>query len=270
MKYIDYSLYKNLNSQKQDIKWTIYLPVRLGADKTASNSSLLHSATSLLKKTLKQDGIAKKEIQLIISSLKNTYKELSAPLKTNSILAVIKNDFMVELYGLPIKLDSGFISNLPGFFFKPLDEYYSDIPDYYILSLDQKGCQLYKSDTVGLTRVSNPYLEQSLSELLRIDEHNDKSLQIHMTSSGNSGLPEGFHGQGGFKDKQKTYIKQYLMHIDKQLSYYSHKTLRPVIIVGSKPLTSIFAKISRNRRLIKGYTRTLPNKIDKQFLQTIA
>lgn len=268
MKYMDYSQYQNLNSKTQYIKWVIYLPVKHGASETIGNVSLVHNAISLLKNTLKSDGTPHKDSVKIIKALRDKSNDLLAPIRGESVLFVIYRDDTVDSYIMPITVDVGYITDMKDMFLKPISEFYKQDDSYYFLELHQKGCQLYEWDKFGIKKIDDPELQKSLSASLRLDEPEDKNVQTHRLSSLNVGISQGVHGQGGYKDRHGAYIIQYLQFIDGQLSKYSKSTLKPIVLVGSKQLSSAFKKISHNKHQIKGYMANLPSKFDVNLLNT--
>lgn len=250
MKRMNLSALKKLENIQQNIQITLYLPLLPGPENTAKNVSILHHAMSLLRKTYTDAEIPKASQNLINDHVIKLEQELSHPQSGKSLAVFIcdTNDMLV--YELPFAIEAAMYFMVPHLQLEPLKAHYRETSTYWVLSLSQKGCKLFRGIGDTLQQVAAKDLSQDLKTMLRLDEVNDPEIQSHSVGMGSDHVNEGFHGHGGFKDLKKKYLEQYFRLIDKKLRRYIKNENSPLYIVGVDYSKALYKRISSRKNLV--------------------
>jgi hypothetical protein len=244
---------KRLKNIHTNIKFTVYLPLEPGPEHTAANLSTLHKIEALFRQILEKSELSGSEQQIIIDNVMKLEDELGHQLPGKGIAIFIYTSGEVTMYALPFSPEPEIYNGLLNIHLEPLKQYYRKAKPYWVLSLSQNGCRLFKGDGHLLEAVKDATLQSSMLSALGLDEVNNPEIQGHKISVGRNRMTEGFHGHGGFKDMRKKYLQDYFRLMDKRLHTYVHNKKEPVVLVGTGNMQALYKKITN-------YKYVMPSK----------
>lgn len=252
MKRLSLKVLQKLESINTNIQIAIYLPVVSGPQNTATNTSYFNHAMSKLKQIFQSESIPSKRQQELKRTLHAVYQELNLQINGKGLAIFIDNKDQVSVYATAFTVHPVIYYMAPNIQLEPIREYYQDNKAYWVLSLSQKGCRLFRGERDNLSEISDTILGKDMSTVLRFDEAASRDIQAHQIGpQGGSQASEGFHGHGGFKDKQKKYLEQYMRVIDKHIHMYTNNNKLPLILLGADYSQSIYKKVSKYRNILQ-------------------
>ena len=256
MKRMTPKVLKRLENIQNDIQITIYLPIIPGPENTAKNSSALHHAVALLKKTTSAYEIAPEKQRAINEHIRNLETELAHPVSGKSLAIFITNYDQLLVYEVPFMVETAIYFMAPNMQLEPLKRHYKEQATFWVLVLNQKGCTLMRGIGRTLIPIKAGDLSVDLKTALGLDE-TTPDIQGHAVGASAGRMREGFHGHGGFKDIRKKYIANYLRLIDKRLQKYLGITKEPIYLVGLSGTQRMFQRVSRRKNILM--TRISPD-----------
>ena len=248
MKRMTVNVLKRLENIQSNIQIAIYLPLLNGPENTAKNVSTLHHALALLKKTFDDAFVPKANQQSISQHINELEHILAHPMPGKSLAIFITDTNSMLAYEVPFATETAIYFMAPNMQLEPLKQHYHDTAVYWVLSLSQKGCHLFRGIDDELHEVDARDIAVDMKTALRLDELNNPETHAHSVGSGTS--KEGFHGHGGFRDIKKRYLQSYLRIIDKRLSKYIHADQSPVILLGVERTQSMYRKVSNRKHIM--------------------
>lgn len=262
---------QNLKNIHTNIKFTIYLPLEPGPENTAANISTLHKTVALLRQVLKDVNIPVKDQQKIIKNVLKLEGELGHQMPGKGIAVFIFDTNEVDLYALPFRVQPIIYYGLPSMHLEPLKKYYKKTNPYWVLTLSQNGCKLFRGNGKELKAIDDTKLQEGMLSTLRLDEVNNPDIQGHVIKAGGQKASEGFHGHGGFKDMRKKYLHDYFRIMDKRLHQYALDKTEPVILVGTDNIQSIYKKITGYKNIMSSQMALNPHSVTKtNILQLVS
>lgn len=241
---------EKLENIQQNIQITLYLPLLRGPENTAKNVSMLHHAVALLRKTYTDIDIPKSSQNLIKEHVNMLEQELAHPQSGNSLAVFITETNDMLVYELPFNIETAIYFMVPHLQLEPLKMHYREISNYWVLSLSQKGCKLFKGIGDTLQQVAAKDISLDLKSMLRLEDVNAPQIQSHSIGVGNDRSNESFHGHGGFKDIKKKYLEQYFRIVDKKLQKYIYNENAPLYVVGVDYSKALFKRISNRKNIV--------------------
>lgn len=249
MNRMNVKVLKRLKHTHTNIKFTIYLPLRPGPENTAPNISTLHKALAMVRQVMKEANLPSTEQEAIASNVVKLENELGHQMPGKGVVILIFNSSEVEMYALPFYVEPAIYYGLQTMHLEPIKQYYRKTPSYWVLALNQNGCHLFKGDHLGLKAVHDSTIQASMLSILGLDEAKNPEVQSHKVTGGGRQLSEGFHGYGGFKDKHKKYMQNYLRIMDKQLHHYIGNKSDPILLIGAQNVQSLYKKVSHHKHI---------------------
>lgn len=241
---------KKLENIQHNIQITLYLPLLPGPENTAKNVSMLHHAVSLLRKTYTDIDIPKSSQNLIKEHVNVLEQELTHSQSGKSLAVFITETNDMLMYELPFDIETAIYFMVPHLQLEPLKAHYRQNTNYWVLSLSQKGCKLFKGIGDTLQQVAAKDISLDLKSMLRLDDVNAPEIQSHSIGVGSDRANESFHGHGGFKDIKKKYLEQYFRIIDKKLQKYIYNETAPLYVVGVDYSKALFKRISNRKNVV--------------------
>lgn len=235
---------------QNNIQITIYLPILPGPENTAKNSSALHHAAALLRKTMVVSEVPKENQQVLERHITKLEQLVTRPMSGESLAIFITNFNQLIVYEVPFAVESAIYFMAPNMQFEPLKKHYKDSAAYWVLALNQKGCSLLRGHGDHIAPVAADDIALDLKTALALDEI-EPDIQAHAVGSQRGQVQEGFHGHGGFKDIRKKYLENYMRLIDKRLYKYLGRDTAPVFLVGLAGAQHTFQKVSRRKNILK-------------------
>ena len=158
-------------------------------------------------------------------------------------LAVFLSSNWSRFYKLPVTVGNTATID-KRFFVRPLLSYFDSNSKFFLLSLNQNGCQFYEGSVNGLFKVEVEGLEEALKskELLQAE----KQLQLHSTNAG--GAAASYHGHRE-AEQHKTRIHEYFQDVEKCIHNKLQGETAPLILAGVDYLHSIYKENNRYKYL---------------------
>ena len=248
MKRMTPKVLRGLVKMQKDIQITIYLPILSGPENTATNTSALHHAVSLLKKTFTENEITKENQQAFTHHITELEQILSRPMSGKSLAIFITDFNQLMVYEVPFAVETAIYFMAPHMQLEPLNKHYAQNANYWVLVLSQKGCSLLCGNGENMKYIAAADLSLDLKTALAIDEITP-DIQARPVGLAHGRVSEGFHGHGGFRDIKKKYLENYLRLINKRLEKYLGHDTAPIYLVGLSGSQRAFTKVSRRRNV---------------------
>ncbi|MEM8524037.1 MAG: hypothetical protein AAGG68_05320 [Bacteroidota bacterium] len=163
--------------------------------------------------------------------------------QSDGLAAFISKDHFSH-YTLPIHFEHR-VETYTQFYIRPLMPMFSENNRFFLLALSQNEVRFFEGNRHSITPVKiEDLVPENMEAALMLDDPNG-TLQMH-----NSGGDAIFHGQGGGKDKDDAYLKDYFRQVDKGLMEMLHDEDAPMILATVDRNAAFYKEISEYSNLL--------------------
>ena len=168
--------------------------------------------------------------------------------------------FLCDGLSLHLSSSRAFIHRLPvsvpelvwvgrRFYVKPLFALDFSEDEFYLLTLGEKGCALFRGTRLALEKLEVAGLPQSLADALKFEDLN-RQLRVHTGDVEKGGGV--FHVQGGSNEEAiiKRWLRDYCSIVDRAVTEYLGDRNSPLLVAAAEPIFSIYREHSRCRQFL--------------------
>jgi len=171
-------------------------------------------------------------------------------------LAVFISEEIFKYYTLPIHFDHR-VEVSTQFYVRPLMPIFAEDSRFFLLALSQNEVRFFEGHRHSITPVIiEDLVPANMEEALMLDDPN-RTLQMH-----NSGSGAIFHGQGGGKDKDNAYLKDYFTQVDKGLMEMLHDEDAPMVLSTVDRNAALYKEVSEYSNLLEVHVSGNPEDLD--------
>ncbi len=159
-------------------------------------------------------------------------------LRSREGLGVLVGPDGVETFQVPGALPES-VTLSDRYHIRPLIRFANEDRRFWLLALSQKRVRLLRGSRTSLAEVPADELPAGLSDTLRWDEFEKRSLQFHTGTSGSGGRrPAVFHGTG--EPDVKEEIARYFHAIDRALQEHLRESAAPLVLASVEYLLPLY------------------------------
>ncbi|MGY6742202.1 MAG: baeRF7 domain-containing protein [Cecembia sp.] len=246
MKIFNRDEFIELSKKEADLFVSIYSPTsRRSTDAYQKDILTFKNTLSEIEKKLIQEGVHSPiEIDRILEPAKTLINQFSFWQHNSDMLAVFLYDGKIEVFKLPLEIDSPnyFVGSKP--MLLPMLPELADDGHYYILLLNLDQIRLYEATRNVVQEIQIDPEKVAVSFTAEEDEADkEKNLQAQ-GRVGNAGAMYHGHGSGSDEEKKVT-ILNYFHRMTNMLEPMLNSNPLPVVLAGVDYLIPIFNEASK-------------------------
>lgn len=265
MKILGRKEIESLVEKKSDHCVSIYMPIhRLGdAQDTLRYKNLLGKAERLLVEQGMRPAVAMRLLEPEYQLLKNIEYWRSPG---SEGLAAFYSDGQWQRYLLPRRFSES-VTVGERFRIKPLIPLVTGDGRYFVLALQKKNTRLFLGSRFSITEIGLPGgTPKSMEEVLRYDDP-ERQLQYHTGTAGTGGRRQAmYHGQGVGIDEEEENVSRFFKELDKHLYPLFFQQKIPVVLAGSRSLSSLYRKLESSGMLVSAGIDVNPESLSQEEL----
>lgn len=163
-------------------------------------------------------------------------------------------------YRLPFSVKE-FVSVGKRFYIKPLLVLLAHDWKFYLLTLSQKGANLFQGSPYHLEKIESILLPQGIGDTAQ--EEPRSHLSFHSLGQGGKAM---FYGHGGLNEDLKGRIIQYFQKIDKSVNDFLKDDHSPLILAGVEYFFPMYQKVNNYPRLLENMVHGNPDRMNPKRL----
>ncbi len=180
-------------------------------------------------------------------------------------LAVLRSASVLEEYRLPIPVPE-LVVVADSFHVRPLIRSLNASARYFVLALDQGGCELFEGAADRLSKLDVPGMPGGASEFG--SRERTSGVGAHATSRG--GATRRTHSAGDARTVVEDDLESYFRAVDRAVALTLQHEGAPVILAGVDSLVPTYRRISRLRHLAEATIPGSPQAASHDALQASA
>lgn len=258
-------LFDEIADHHSNISISIFMPTHRASQE--GNSQDLNSFKLIVQKVisdLKAKGKNDNQINAVIKPAHDLIRNESFWDKTTNGLALFlsKGDFkFIRLPYTPV--EKVFINEM--YYLGPIVPLVNNKDKFYLLVISKKQAKLFRGDRFGLTDMKIKEMPNGISDVVHLEEKDDKNL--FRTGSSGAGQGANYHGMGAGVPDEKENIALYLKEVDRTIMQeVLARENAPLVLAGVDYELSIFASVSQYNNI---WPQHLKGSVENESLENL-
>ncbi|MBC7087429.1 MAG: hypothetical protein H5T96_02940 [Tissierellales bacterium] len=254
MKRLELNTIMNLSNFEGRALISIYMPTFRAGIEVNQNRIILKNRLNEVEKKLSSLGYNKRDIDNLLKPANRLVDETIFWQYQEDGLAIFLSDDFFTYFSLPVKFkELSIVSNR--FYIRPLLKYFTQLSDFYILTLSQEEVNLYEATPFEINKIEAPQIDELVRDFVPGNE-------LHQEATSPKGAARGFggrmHSLHELSKTEKIELSNLFRNIDKGVCKLISDTKKPLIIYSVEYIYSMYKEVSSYKNILDEYIKGSP------------
>jgi len=254
MKRLELNTIMNLSNFEGRALISIYMPTFRAGIEVNQNRIILKNRLNEVEKKLSSLGYNKRDIDNLLKPANRLVDETIFWQYQEDGLAIFLSDDFFTYFSLPVKFkELSIVSNR--FYIRPLLKYFTQLSDFYILTLSQEEVNLYEATPFEINKIEAPQIDELVRDFVPGNE-------LHQEATSPKGAARGFggrmHSLHELSKTEKIELSNLFRNIDKEVCKLISDTKKPLIIYSVEYIYSMYKEVSSYKNILDEYIKGSP------------
>jgi hypothetical protein len=254
MKRLELNTIMNLSNFEGRALISIYMPTFRAGIEVNQNRIILKNRLNEVEKKLSSLGYNKRDIDNLLKPANRLVDETIFWQYQEDGLAIFLSDDFFTYFSLPVKFkELSIVSNRS--YIRPLLKYFTQLSDFYILTLSQEEVNLYEATPFEINKIEAPQIDELVRDFVPGNE-------LHQEATSPKGAARGFggrmHSLHELSKTEKIELSNLFRNIDKEVCKLISDTKKPLIIYSVEYIYSMYKEVSSYKNILDEYIKGSP------------